>query len=236
MLRIAECDARVERTANPIKTFFKGTTMHTIVLATQKGGSGKSTLAIGLALAAIQAGHTVRLIETDSQGTLSNWQSRRPYAEPLVEPVYSAGDIESELQSLRRQRRDPDHHRHRRRRQRRDHGGHSLRRSVPDPVAPERRRRRSHRIDARASPAPGTRRSPSSSTRPRSAASASAMPRSCSAMRCRTISPASSHSPTSSCATIIRTRWASAWRSSNTRRQANRPTKSAASGSGSRPG
>jgi chromosome partitioning protein len=76
--------------------------MYTIVLATQKGGSGKSTLAIGLALAAIQAGHTVRLIETDSQGTLSNWQSRRPYAEPLVEPVYSAGDIEQRLQSLDR--------------------------------------------------------------------------------------------------------------------------------------
>jgi chromosome partitioning protein len=74
--------------------------MHTIVLATQKGGSGKSTLAIGLALAAIQAGHTVRLIETDSQGTLSNWQSRRPYAEPIVEPVYSAGEIEQRLQSL----------------------------------------------------------------------------------------------------------------------------------------
>jgi chromosome partitioning protein len=76
--------------------------MHTIVLATQKGGSGKSTLAIGLALAAIQAGHTVRLIETDSQGTLSNWQSRRPYAEPMVEPVYSAGEIEQRLQSLER--------------------------------------------------------------------------------------------------------------------------------------
>jgi chromosome partitioning protein len=74
--------------------------MHTIVLATQKGGSGKSTLAIGLALAAIQAGHTVRLIETDSQGTLSNWQTRRPFAEPMVEPVYSAGDIEQRLQSL----------------------------------------------------------------------------------------------------------------------------------------
>lgn len=44
--------------------------MHTIVLATQKGGSGKSTLAIGLALAAKQAGFTVRLIETDPQGTL----------------------------------------------------------------------------------------------------------------------------------------------------------------------
>jgi chromosome partitioning protein len=74
--------------------------MYTIVLATQKGGSGKSTLAIGLALAAIQAGHTVRLIETDSQGTLSNWQTRRPYAEPMVEPVYNAGEIEQRLQSL----------------------------------------------------------------------------------------------------------------------------------------
>jgi chromosome partitioning protein len=76
--------------------------MQTIVLATQKGGSGKSTLAIGLALAAIQAGHTVRLIETDSQGTLSNWQSRRPYAEPIVEPVYVAGDVEQRLQVLER--------------------------------------------------------------------------------------------------------------------------------------
>lgn len=76
--------------------------MQTIVLATQKGGSGKSTLAIGLALAAIQAGHTVRLFETDPQGTLSNWQARRIYAEPMVEPVYSAGDIEARLQSLDR--------------------------------------------------------------------------------------------------------------------------------------
>jgi chromosome partitioning protein len=76
--------------------------MQTIVLATQKGGSGKSTLAIGIALAAIEAGHTVRLIETDSQGTLSSWQSRRIYAEPTVEPVYSAGEFEQRLQSLAR--------------------------------------------------------------------------------------------------------------------------------------
>jgi len=76
--------------------------MQTIVLATQKGGSGKSTLAIGLALTAIEAGHTVRLIETDPQGTLSNWQNRRPYAEPIVEPVYTAGEIEPRLQSLER--------------------------------------------------------------------------------------------------------------------------------------
>jgi chromosome partitioning protein len=74
--------------------------MQTIVLATQKGGSGKSTLAIGLALAAMQAGHTVRLIETDPQGTLSSWQARRSYAEPAVEPVYSAGEIEQRLLAL----------------------------------------------------------------------------------------------------------------------------------------
>lgn len=75
--------------------------MHTIVLATQKGGSGRTTLAIGIALAAMQAGHTVRLIETDSQGTLSNWQARRAYAEPIVEPVYVASEIEQRLQAFR---------------------------------------------------------------------------------------------------------------------------------------
>jgi chromosome partitioning protein len=76
--------------------------MHTIVLATQKGGSGKSTLAIGLGLAAQQTGHIVRLIETDQQGTLSNWQSRRGLAEPLVETLYRPDDIEQRLHALER--------------------------------------------------------------------------------------------------------------------------------------
>lgn len=76
--------------------------MDVIVLATRKGGSGKSTLAIGLALAAQRTGQLVRLIESDPLGTLSNWQSRRGIAEPLVEPVYRAEDIEPRLQSLRR--------------------------------------------------------------------------------------------------------------------------------------
>jgi chromosome partitioning protein len=74
--------------------------MHIIVLATQKGGSGKSTLAVGLAVAASQAGHIVRVIETDRQGTLSNWQGRRGIAEPFVETVYNADDIEHRLGSL----------------------------------------------------------------------------------------------------------------------------------------
>jgi chromosome partitioning protein len=75
--------------------------MLTIVLATQKGGSGKSTLAIGLALAAKQAGHTVRLIETDPQATLMNWQTRRGLAEPLVEAVHDVAVIERRLEALR---------------------------------------------------------------------------------------------------------------------------------------
>jgi chromosome partitioning protein len=77
--------------------------MQTIVLATQKGGSGKSTLAISLALAAIRAGHNVRMIETDSQGTLSNWKRRRPYAAPIVEPIYAAREVEQRLQTLARE-------------------------------------------------------------------------------------------------------------------------------------
>ena len=74
--------------------------MPTIVLTTQKGGSGKSTLAISLTLAAIRAGHNVRLIETDPQGTVSNWKRRRPYASPIVEPIYAARELEQRLESL----------------------------------------------------------------------------------------------------------------------------------------
>lgn len=72
-------------------------TMHTIVLATQKGGTGKSTLAIGLAVAAMQAGHVVRMIDTDRQRTVANWRRRRAKAEPVVEAVTVAGDVERRL-------------------------------------------------------------------------------------------------------------------------------------------
>ncbi len=76
--------------------------MQTIVLTTQKGGSGKSTLAISLTLAAIRAGHNVRLIETDPQGTVSNWKRRRRYAAPIVEPIYDARELEERLRLLPR--------------------------------------------------------------------------------------------------------------------------------------
>lgn len=77
--------------------------MRTLVFATQKGGCGKSTLAAGIALAARRDGHLVRLIDTDPQATLSNWQSRRPAHDVVVETIQDAGEIEPELRKLRRE-------------------------------------------------------------------------------------------------------------------------------------
>ncbi|PYF03092.1 chromosome partitioning protein [Rhodopseudomonas faecalis] len=76
--------------------------MHTIVLTTRKGGSGKSTLAVGLALAAMQAGHAVRLIETDPQGTLSRWLRRRPKTHPMVDAIHDMASFEQRLLLLER--------------------------------------------------------------------------------------------------------------------------------------
>jgi chromosome partitioning protein len=76
--------------------------MHTIALVTLKGGTGKSTLAIGLAIAAMQDGHKVRLLETDPLGTLSNWRQRRNDVEPGVETASGSLDIEQKLAAFER--------------------------------------------------------------------------------------------------------------------------------------
>ena len=68
--------------------------MHTIVLATRKGGSGKSTLAVGLAIAAMEQGHRVGVIEADPQGTILNWGRRRTNPEPRIERAGSGTAIE----------------------------------------------------------------------------------------------------------------------------------------------
>ncbi len=75
--------------------------MRTIVLATQKGGSGKSTLAIGLAVAAMEGGHRVAIIDTDQQGTVSNWARRRALREPRVERVGNSSEIDRALRVLK---------------------------------------------------------------------------------------------------------------------------------------
>jgi chromosome partitioning protein len=70
-------------------------------LATQKGGSGKSTLAIGLAVAAMGSGHRVAVIDTDQQGTISNWARRRALPEPRIERADSSVEIERALRMLK---------------------------------------------------------------------------------------------------------------------------------------
>ena len=74
--------------------------MRTIVFATQKGGSGKSTLAIGLAAAAMQDGERVTILETDPQGTVSNWGLRRAAPEPVILRIGYPIELERSLRSL----------------------------------------------------------------------------------------------------------------------------------------
>jgi chromosome partitioning protein len=76
--------------------------MHTIVLATQKGGSGKSTLAIGLAVAAMDDGQRVGMIDADPQGTVSNWGQRRTNPQPRIERAVGGPAIERAVFNLRR--------------------------------------------------------------------------------------------------------------------------------------
>jgi chromosome partitioning protein len=76
--------------------------MRTITFASQKGGTGKSTLAIGLAVAAIADGEHVFILETDLQGTISKWSTRRSNPEPVVERIANRFQLERELRNLER--------------------------------------------------------------------------------------------------------------------------------------
>ena len=76
--------------------------MYAIVLATQKGGSGKSTLAIGLAIAALEAGQRVGMIDADPQGTILNWSRRRTNPIPRIEVAGSGTAIERAILDLGR--------------------------------------------------------------------------------------------------------------------------------------
>ncbi len=74
--------------------------MHTIALISRKGGTGKSTLAIGLAIAAMEAGHRTCLLEADPLGTVSNWRRRRTLAGPAVETVHDGYVLFHRVQEL----------------------------------------------------------------------------------------------------------------------------------------
>ena len=76
--------------------------MRTIALVTQKGGSGKSTLALGLTGAALEAGERVTILDTDPQGTVSNWASRRAQQRPEVIRAGNGFELERILRSITR--------------------------------------------------------------------------------------------------------------------------------------
>ena len=63
--------------------------MRTIAFVTQKGGSGKSTLASSVAVAAQEMKEKVCVIDTDPQGSLTNWAKTREARD--IEVVASGG-------------------------------------------------------------------------------------------------------------------------------------------------
>jgi chromosome partitioning protein len=74
--------------------------MYVLALVTQKGGSGKSTLAIGLAVAAMENGQRVALVEADPQGTITRWKERRSDAYPRVDRLADPAYVEPVLSRL----------------------------------------------------------------------------------------------------------------------------------------
>jgi hypothetical protein len=55
---------------------------------------------VGLAVAAMQDGERVFILETDHQGTISNWAARRTNPEPVVERIANRFQLERALRAL----------------------------------------------------------------------------------------------------------------------------------------
>jgi chromosome partitioning protein len=73
--------------------------MRTLAFVTQKGGSGKSTLATSLAVAAMEAGERVFMLDMDPQRSLMNWAQLRSTDDLPVEAV-TAGRLAPTLAAL----------------------------------------------------------------------------------------------------------------------------------------
>jgi chromosome partitioning protein len=61
--------------------------MKVLVFLSQKGGSGKTTLAVHVAVAAVEGGLTVLLVDTDPQQSATAWGNARKVAPPMVATV-----------------------------------------------------------------------------------------------------------------------------------------------------
>lgn len=73
--------------------------MRTIAFVTQKGGSGKSTIASSLAVAALEAGERVLILDMDPQQSLMRWSRTRGENDIPVESV-SPGRLAGTLAAL----------------------------------------------------------------------------------------------------------------------------------------
>ena len=74
--------------------------MKTIAFMSQKGGAGKTTLAVHLAVAAVDAGERVVVIDTDPQKSATVWSTSRE-AEAAIVATASAGDVDRVLAAAR---------------------------------------------------------------------------------------------------------------------------------------
>ncbi len=75
-----------------------------ITVAQQKGGSGKTTVSVGLAMAAVESGMSVAVVDSDPQGSLGRWFMARHEAgraEGLSFSTASAWGIAFECDKLK---------------------------------------------------------------------------------------------------------------------------------------
>jgi chromosome partitioning protein len=63
--------------------------MKCLAFMSQKGGAGKTTLAVHAAVAAVEQGFRVIVMDTDPQRSATYWSNERSAAEPIVVPVTS---------------------------------------------------------------------------------------------------------------------------------------------------
>ena len=70
--------------------------MHIISFITQKGGAGKSTLSFSTAVAAVEAGERVAILDLDSQGAATAWARTRGRTDLFVDAVENR-DLDTRL-------------------------------------------------------------------------------------------------------------------------------------------
>lgn len=74
--------------------------MKSIAFLSQKGGSGKTTLAVHTAVAAVETGERVVLVDTDIQQSATVWSDARSESQPLVATA-SATELDRVLTAAR---------------------------------------------------------------------------------------------------------------------------------------